>query len=86
MTDAGGQEDALAANRVGRLSPQQLRRLEAQLSRGSASVTARVFGALGGMDKALRMDAREGRVESIEGAITKKNGDRLDVWAPERCR
>jgi hypothetical protein len=73
MTEPGSDE-ALAANRAGRLSEQQLRRLEGEVSASSRNLIGAVIGALTRMDKALAEDVRAGHVESIEGAITKKRG------------
>jgi hypothetical protein len=73
MTGPGSNE-ALAANQAGRLSDQQLRRLEAEVGASARNLIDIAIRALTGADKALAEDVRAGRVESIEGAITKKQG------------
>lgn len=69
-----GSAEALEANRAGRLSDQQRRELEAaarQHHRGVVGLAVRRFLPLG-------KDVQIGRVESVEGAVTKKRGTDID--------
>ena len=69
-----GSEEALEANRAGRLSDPQRRELDAaarQHHAGVMGLALRRFLPLG-------KDVQAGRVESIEGAVTKRMGIDID--------
>lgn len=68
MTDATGFPDAVDANRSGRLSEQQLRELEAGVRHRSRGLVRHLLHS----HDSFAQDVEGGRVESIEGAITKE--------------
>ena len=61
-------DDVLAANRRGELGPPQLTRLGHQLDRNHSGILGRLSRGLSPFAK----DIKGGRVDIVEGAITKK--------------
>jgi hypothetical protein len=72
MTDMAFSAGALDANRAGRLSPDQLRDLQASVRHRRRGVVGHLLHSA----DAFALDVASGQVASVEGAITKK------VWQP----
>lgn len=67
-------DDALEANRAGRLSDQQRRELDAAARQHHGGVVGLAFRRILPLGK----DVQAGRVDSVEGAVTKRMGTDID--------
>ncbi len=71
MTDMAFSADALGANRAGRLSPEQLRGLQASVRHRSKGLAGHLLHS----HDAFTQDVANGQVDAAEGAVTKKLGN-----------
>jgi hypothetical protein len=79
MTEPAYSVDALAANRAGQLSPDQTRHLRGAVQERSSGV----FGYVVHRHDSFAKDVAAGKLDSIEGAITKKvRGGRANMNEP----